>query len=134
MNSNVATLKLATVPTISRAEESQACLREWQRAGTLLSFVYARSLGGLLQTGHGRIVALSDTGLTLDAGGSSLFVVLLDARYDDSPQIFFTATLSGHFQVPGVNLTLGNHDWLFFSADQVPKGAMLSRDNVPKLR
>ena len=96
--------------------------------------MYARSLGGLLQTGHGRIVALSDTGLTLDAGGSSLFVVLLDARYDDSPQIFFTATLSGHFQVPGVNITLGNQDWLFFSADQVPKGAMLSRDNVPKLR
>jgi hypothetical protein len=134
MNSNVATLKLASLPALCRAEESLASLREWQHAGTLLSFVYARAQGGLLQTGHGRIVALSDTGLTIDAGGSSLFVVLLDARYDDSPQIFFTATLSGHFRVPGVNITLGNHDWLFFSADKVPKGAMLSRDNVPKLR
>lgn len=134
MNSNVATLKLAAAPALSRAEESLACLREWQRAGTLLSFVYARSLGGLMQTGHGRIVALSDTALTVDAGGSSLFVVLLDARYDDSPQIFFTTTLSGHFQVPGVSISLGNQDWLFFSADQVPHGAMLTRDNVPKIR
>ena len=133
MNSNVATLKLAAVPTISRAEESQACLREWQRTGTLLSFVYARSLGGLMQTGHGRITTLSETALTIDAGGSSLFVALANAGFDDSPQLFFTANYSGHFHVPGVSISLGNHDWLFFSADQVPQGVMLARDSVPKL-
>ena len=134
MNSNVAPLKPSAVPALSRTVEALASLRQWQREGTLLSFLYARSLGGLMQTGHGRIAALSDTAMTVDAGGSSLFVVLLDAGYDDSPQLFFTANFSSHFQVPGVSIHLGNHDWLFFSADQVPKGVMLSRDNVPKLR
>ncbi len=133
MNSNVATLKLAAAPALSRAEESLASLREWQRAGTLLSFVYARSLGGLMQTGHGRITALSEAALTIDAGGSSLFVALAHAKFDDSPQLFFTANYTGNFLVPGVSISLANHDWLFFSADQVPQGVVLSRDNVPKL-
>lgn len=133
MNSNVATLKLAAPPALSRIAESLASLHEWQRAGTVLSFLYARSLGGLMQTGHGRIVSLTDTALTVDAGGSSLFVALADARYDDSPQMFFTPTLGSHFMVPGVSISLGNHDWLFFSADQMPTGVVLARDNVPKL-
>lgn len=134
MNSNVATLKLAAAPALSRTEESLATLREWQRACTVLSFLYARSLGGLMQTGHGRIVSLTDGALTVDAGGSSLFVVLAEARYDDSPQMFFTPSLNSHFMVPGVSIHLGNHDWLFFSADQMPKEAVLSRDQVPKIR
>jgi len=134
MNSNVATLKLAAAPALSRIAESLAALREWQRAGTVLSFLYARSLGGLMQTGHGRIVSLTDSALTVETGGSSLFVALLDARYDDSPQMFFTPTSSSHFMVPGVSISLGNHDWLFFSADQMPTGVVLARDNVPKLR
>jgi hypothetical protein len=133
MNSNVATLKLAALPTLSRAEESLASLREWQRTGTVLSFLYMRSLGGLMQTGHGHIAALSETALTIDAGGSSLYVALVNAKYDDSPQLFFTANYSDHFHVPGVSINLGNHDWLFFSADQMPQGVVLTRDNVPKL-
>nr|WP_315402006.1 hypothetical protein [uncultured Duganella sp.] len=133
MNSNVATLNLAAPPALSRAEPAQAMLRDWQRAGTVLSFVYARSLGGLMQTGHGRLTALSEAALTIDAGGSSLFVALANAKFDDSPQLFFTANYSANFLVPGVSIGLGNHDWLFFSAEHVPHGVMLARDGVPKL-
>jgi hypothetical protein len=134
MTSNFATLKIAGAPALSRAEPSLASLRAWQRTGAVLSFLYARSLGGLMQAGHGRIASLSDTALTVDTGGTSLFVVLTNARYDDSPQMFFTPTLSGQFMVPGVGISLGNHDWLFFSADQVPKEAMLSLEHLPKIR
>ena len=102
-------------------------LHAWQTARASLFFTYTRSLGGLVQSGRSRIATLTNTALTIDAGGSSLFVVLDDATFDDSPQIFFTPDLGGHFQVHGVGISLGNHDWLFFSEDAVPNAALLQR-------
>jgi len=87
-----------------------ARLRGWHGAATALCFVYARSLGGLVQTGRGRIATLNDMALTIDAGGSTLVVMLAGASYDDAPQIFFTPDLSSHFQVAGISVRLGNHD------------------------
>ena len=101
-----------------------ARLRRWHATGSVLFFLYARSLGGLMQSGRGRIVTLGEMALTIDAGGSTLLVMLGGAALDDTPQIFFTPDLSSHFQVPGVGLRLGNHDWLFFSDAQVPETAL----------
>lgn len=100
-----------------------ARLRAWHDEATALCFVYARSLGGLVQSGRGRIAVLNEMALTIDAGGSTLLVMLAGAAYDDAPQIFFTPDLASHFQVAGIGISLGNHDWLFFSPDEVPPTA-----------
>lgn len=102
-------------------------LHGWHAAGATLCFSYTRSLGGLVQSGRGRIVSLTNTALTIDAGSSSLFVVLDDATFDDTPQIFFTPDLGGHFQVHGVGIGPNNHDWLFFSDAAVPNATLLQR-------
>lgn len=105
-----------------------ARLRAWHDEATTLCFVYARSLGGLMQSGRGRIAALNDMALTIDANGSTLLIMLAGATCDDAPQIFFTPNLSSYFQVAGIGISLGNHDWLFFSPDEVPPTAMPGRD------
>ncbi|WP_314435014.1 hypothetical protein [Massilia timonae] len=105
-----------------------ARLRGWHATGSALFFLYARSLGGLMQSGRGRIAKLNEMALTIDAGGSTLLVMLAGAAYDDTPQIFFTPSLSSHFEVAGISLHLGNHDWLFFSPDEVPPMALPGRD------
>ncbi|ELX10960.1 gel scht [Janthinobacterium sp. HH01] len=43
------------------AFDAGACLQDWQRHGIQLSFVYSRSLGGLMQTGQGRLFLSADT-------------------------------------------------------------------------
>lgn len=95
-------------------------LHDWQAARTALFFVYARSLGGLMQTGRGHIASIGETFLTIDAGGSKLVITLSGATFDDAPKIFFTPDLSGHFQVEGISVALANHDWLFFSLGRLP--------------
>ena len=102
-------------------------LHGWQAAGEMLYFSYTRTMGGLILSGRGRIATLSATALTIDALSSSLFVVLDNATFDDTPQIFFTPDLVGHFQVYGIGISLGNHDWLFFSEEAVPNPALLQR-------
>ena len=105
-------------------------LHGWQAAGKMLCFSYTRTLGGLVLGGRGRIATLSATALTIDALSSSLSVVLDDAPFDDTPQIFFTPDLGGHFQVHGIGISLGNHDWLFFSEEAVPNAALLHRNSA----
>ena len=60
-------------------------------------------------------------------GGSSLFVVLQGAAFDDAPQVFFTPDLGDHFSVPGISISLGNDDWLFFSTNEVPQVTAFKR-------
>lgn len=109
-------------------DDIAARLRAWHGEATALCFVYSRSLGGLIQSGRGRIAMLDETALTIDAGGSTLLVMLAGAAYDDTPQIFFTPGLGSHFQVAGIGISLGNHDWLFFSPDEVPLAALSVRN------
>lgn len=116
----------ALVPAPADRGDLVARLRDWQRAATALCFVYARSQGGLTQSGRGRIAALNDTALTIDAGASTLFIMLTGAAFDDTPQIFFTSGLDSHFQVDGIGIALGNHDWLFFSPQELPPAALVS--------
>jgi hypothetical protein len=101
-------------------------LRDWHRAETGLSFVYSRSLGGLVQTGHCRIARLTSESTMLDAAGSKLMVVLAGATVEAAPQLFFTPDLLSHFQVDGVALQLPNHDWLFFSEQAIPEHLQLN--------
>ncbi len=103
-----------------------ARLRGWHENDSVLFFLYARSLGGLMQSGRGRIAVLNDTALTIDAGASTLFVMLSGAAFDDTPQIFFTSGLDSHFQVDGIGIALANHDWLFFSPQEMPQAALVS--------
>ncbi|WP_306397021.1 hypothetical protein [Telluria beijingensis] len=105
-----------------------ARLRAWHDEATALRFFYSRSLGGLVQSGRGSIAMLDETALTIDAGGSTLLVMLAGAAYDDTPQIFFTPDLDSHFQVAGISISLGNHDWLFFFPDEVPLTALSVRN------
>lgn len=105
-----------------------ARLCAWHDDATALCFVYARSLGGLVQSGRGRIAMLNEMALTIDAGGSTLLVMLAGAAYDDAPKIFFTPDLASHFQVAGIGISLGNHDWLFFSPDELPPAALPAID------
>lgn len=111
----------------ARGDDLRERLRRWQATGTALYFLYARSLGGLVQSGRGRIAALNASALTIDAGGSSLFIVLQGAAFDDAPQVFFTPDLDDHFSVPGISINLANNDWLFFSTDQLPNAATVER-------
>lgn len=113
-----------TLPSCPDGDDVQARLRGWHQAATTLCFVYARSLGGLLQSGRGHIAMLSDKALKIDAGGSILLVMLSGATYDDAPQTFFTPDLGSHFEVDGISIALGNHDWLFFSPGQMPQLAL----------
>jgi hypothetical protein len=95
-------------------------LRQWQQDGKELAFVYSRSLGGLMQTGRGRLARLSAEALAIEAGLCKMFVVLTGAGYEAGPQLFFTPDLLGRFNVEGVAVRLANHDWLFLSAEAVP--------------
>ncbi|WP_295990433.1 hypothetical protein [Rugamonas sp.] len=92
----------------------------WQRDGAALCFVYARSLGGLMQTGRGQLARLAPDALTLEAGPCKLLVMLAGAAYETGPQLFFTPDLLSRFDVDGVAVRLANHDWLFLTASALP--------------
>lgn len=92
----------------------------WRLDGQELSFVYARSGGGMVQTGRAGIASLSEAAMTLKGGSASMVVVLGGARFEHGPQIFFTPNLTSHFQVSGVSIALANHDWLFLCDAAMP--------------
>ena len=110
-----------------RGDDLRERLRYWQATDTALYFLYARSLGGLVQSGRGRIAALGETALTIDAGGCSMFIVLLGAVFDDAPQVFFAPDQNSSVSVAGISIALDNDDWLFFSTDQVPQAPTFER-------
>ena len=123
-------MTLAALPASPTQENDTGWqrLREWQRTGVSLAFVYSRSLGGLMQTGQCRIARLTPEAATLDAGGSKLLVALGDSVADVAPQLFFTPDLQSHYGVEGVALQLANHDWLFFSEQPIPHDLRLDRN------
>lgn len=110
-----------TLPATLDAPDSpwQQMLR-WQRDGAALCFVYARSLGGLMQTGRGQLARLSPEALTLDADPCKLMVMLTGAAFETGPQLFFTPDLLSRFDVDGIAVRLANHDWLFLTASALP--------------
>lgn len=119
------TTRLPALGDATPPSAAWARLLDWQRGGALLAFVYSRSLGGLMQTGHGRLAQLGEQALTIETAGSKLRILLAGASYEAGPQLFFTPDLLGRFQVDGVAVRLANHDWLFLSADSMPPHAAL---------
>ncbi|MES2127989.1 MAG: hypothetical protein V4463_12010 [Pseudomonadota bacterium] len=101
-------------------------LLDWQENKLELAFVYTRSQGGLIQTGRCRIAQLTAQSTSLEATGGKLLIRLAGARFEIGPQVFFTPDLNNHFNVDGVAVHLGNHDWLFFSASPVPINVALN--------
>ena len=95
-------------------------LLRWHENGQQLAFVYSRSLGGLVQTGQGKLGQLSLDAATIEAGSSRLFIVMAGATYEAGPQLFFTPNLLSRFHVNGVAVRLANHDWLFLSDESLP--------------
>lgn len=98
------------------ADSAWTTLERWHDMGIDLSFVYARSGGGLMQSGTVHISRLAPMALTLAAADCKLMVVLIDATYTSGPQLFFTADFTSRFTVDGIAIALANHDWLFLSA------------------
>lgn len=98
-------------------------LLHWHDSGQQLAFVYSRSLGGLIQTGQGRLGKLTLEATTIEAGASTLYIVLAGATYEAGPQLFFTPNLLSRFDVNGVAVRLANHDWLFLSDETLALGA-----------
>jgi len=99
-------------------------LLHWHDNGQQLSFVYSRSLGGLIHTGQGRLDQLTLDATTIEAGSSKLYIVLAGASYEAGPQLFFTPNLLSRFHVNGVAVRLANHDWLFLSDESPPALSM----------
>jgi len=101
------------VPHKDSAEE---CLSTWLCNRTELSFVYARSKGGIIVTGRAVITSLTEAVLRLRSAQSSLMIVTSGAKFSTEPQVFFTSDLQRSFMVDGVGVRLQNFDWLFFSS------------------
>lgn len=91
-------------------------LQKWHDRGTDLAFVYARTGGGLMQTGTARLNRLDPASLTLAASHCQLMVVLAEARYTVGPQQFFAPDFSSRFNLDGIAVALANQDWLFLTA------------------
>lgn len=93
-------------------------LRAWLKSRTELSFVYSRSMGGLIQTGRAAVTGLDSEYLELRAAGTTMIIVVRGARYSIEPQLFFSPTFSSARQIPGVSVSLENFDWLFLTPAQ----------------
>lgn len=117
-------LPLAPV-TPEHADAGWLKLLQWQQQGSKVTFVYSRSLGGLMQTGHCRIARLAPGFANLESADCKLMVALSGATYELGPQKFFTANLLGSYFVNGVAVRLSNHDWLFLSDEASPTQALI---------
>ena len=93
-----------------------AALQLWHAQGTVLSFVYARAGGGLMQTGTLGIARLDTQAISLASSDCKLAVLLAGATFKLGPQLFFTPDFGSRFNVDGVAIALANHDWLFLTA------------------
>lgn len=92
-------------------------LVHWHQAHEEVAFLYSRSLGGLIQSGRGRVARLDADWLTIESGACALLIVLGKARYEFGPKMFFSPDLFHRFNVEGVAINLANHDWLFITVD-----------------
>lgn len=105
-------------PTNRPSEPVPHELQTWLRNRLPLSFVYSRSMGGLIQTGRAVVSRMDADYLELRTPGSTLIVLTRGARYSTEPQLFFSPTFTDSRAVPGVSVSLENCDWLFMTPAQ----------------
>jgi hypothetical protein len=110
--------ELTSQATSQPGDSAPTSLHKWLAQATKLSFVYSRSLGGLLQTGRAVLSGLDTEYLELRAEETTMLVVIREATYSTEPQEFFNASLTASRLVAGVSISLANHDWLFLCPAQ----------------
>lgn len=110
-----APLDQAPTPASSPSETVPRELQAWLENSLPLTFVYSRSMGGLIQTGRAVLSAMDAGYLELRTPGSTLIVVTRGARYSTEPQVFFNPALTDSRAIPGVSVSLENCDWLFLT-------------------
>jgi len=108
------------------SNDARARVLHWMHASAQLSYVYARSGGGLLEVGRASVASFSDQALHLNAGGSKLIVLVQGARLGTEPQAFFSPGFTSVFYVDGVSFQLPNCDWLFLSGSAQPEALAYS--------
>jgi len=96
-------------------------IKEWTSNRTRLSFVYSRSLGGLMHVGRTVITSLTNDVLHLQGPESRLFIVIKDSTFSTEPQLFFSSNFLSSQYIDGVSIQLSNHDWLFLTAEANPE-------------
>ena len=90
-------------------------LRSWRLNQSELSFVYARSMGSLIQTGRAALTRLDSQYLELRSQHTTMLVVVRDAKFSTEPQLFFNSSFTSARYVPGVSISLASFDWLFLT-------------------
>jgi len=132
-NTAIATPRVGILGQSGAQRLAQRRLAEWAASRTRLSYVYARSLGGLLEVGCGVIATLGELSLQIKTDSTRLVIVTKGARLGTEPQLFFGPGLLTCFPVDGVSLQLESHDWLFFSDSTSPDSLLNIRADPPKL-
>ena len=95
-------------------------LHTWCSNRTVLSYVYSRSLGGLLHVGRACISKITSDFLELQGEQSKSLVLVRGAAFGTEPQLFFTPQFVSSFLVCDISVRLTNHDWLFLSSTVAP--------------
>lgn len=112
----------ATTPRFDASDEpAKRVLRDWHLNSVPVSFLYSRSMGGLLQVGRAVITRLDEQAMNLKTSDGSILILTKSAKFSTEPQLFFTPSFLGSHYVEGVSLFLENHDWLFLSASAHPE-------------
>lgn len=101
-----------------------ARLRDRQRTASILGFVYARSPGGLVQSGRGRVTVFDEMALNIRRRRLHPGRHAVRRRVRRHAADLLHARPRSHFQVAGIGVRLASHDWLFFSPDDVPPAAL----------
>ena len=104
-------------------------IKEWTSNRTQLSFVYSRSLGGLMHAGRAVITSLTNGILHLQGPESRLFIVIQGGTFSTEPQLFFSSNFLSSKYIEGVSVQLSNHDWLFLTAEAGPELIANSRSS-----
>ena len=104
--------------THDRTLDAPETLRDWLKSRLELSFVYSRSMGGLIQTGRARATGFDTDYLELRSEGTTMIVVVREATFSTEPQVFFNASFSSARSISGVSIYLANFDWLFLCPAQ----------------
>ena len=99
------------------AASARSMLLSWQSDGAKLEFGYFRSGGGVMQTGSAKVLRVASGLLTLDTGGSRLAIVMNDARFEFGNLGHLTPDFRAVYDVEGLSIFLGNHDWVYLSSD-----------------
>ena len=101
--------------------EALAMLREWKSAGTRIGFGHFRVKDGVIQTGTAFLRDSGPRTLSLDTGGSRLWIKLEGAKFEVGTAGFIRdRDYRDIVDVDGLSIALVSGDWLFLFQDSKP--------------